>query len=220
MGLDKFMDQARGSASLKDLSRDRKHRVLSRKEALYFEGDELRNIFMIERGKVRTFKINNDGKELVTGLHGPGDFIGYMSVVEGGRSHENAETMEETELALVPREDVLALLFRDRDVSMRFIKMLSREVKEKEERLLDLAYASVRQRVAGSILRLRDRYGDGSKAAMGVKISREDLATIVGTATESLIRTLSDLRDEGLIELQGRDIHIRDAAKLERLAVN
>ena len=218
LGLDKFMEQARGLESLKDLSRDRKHRTLPRKEVLFFDGDDLRNVFMVERGKVRTYKINNDGKELVTGLHGPGDFIGYMSVVEGGRAHENAETLEETELVVIPREDVLALLFRDRDVSIRFIKMLSREVKEKEERLLDLAYASVRQRVAGSILRLRDRYGEGSPEAMGVKISREDLATIVGTATESLIRTLSDLRDEGLIELQGRDIRIRDAAKLERLA--
>lgn len=217
-GLDRFMEQARGLESLKDLSRDRKRRTLPKKEALFFEGDEQRHVFMIERGKVRTYKINNDGKELVTGLHGPGDFVGYMGAVEGGRAHESAETLEETEVALIPREDVLALLFRDRDVSMRFIKMLSREVKEQEERLLDLAYASVRQRVAGSILRLRERFGEGSREALGVKISREDLATIVGTATESLIRTLSDLRDEGLIDLQGRDIRIRDAARLERLA--
>lgn len=218
LGLDKFMEQARGLESLKDLSRDRKHRTFAKKEALFFEGDDLRNVFMIERGKVRTYKVNHDGKELVTGLHGPGDFLGYMIVLEGGRAHENAETLEETEVVVIPREDVLALLFRDRDVSIRFIKMLSREVKEKEERLLDLAYASVRQRVARSILRLRDRYAAGSKDAIGVRISREDLATIVGTATESLIRTLSDLRDEGLIDLQGRDIRIHDAGRLERLA--
>jgi CRP-like cAMP-binding protein len=105
-------------------------------------------------------------------------------------------------------------------VSIRFIKMLTREVKEKEDQLLDLAYASVRQRVAQALIRLRDRYGPSGSNELGLRISREDLATIVGTATESLIRTLSDLRDDKLIELQGRDIHIRDAKRLEALARN
>jgi CRP-like cAMP-binding protein len=123
-------------------------------------------------------------------------------------------------VAVIPKEDLLALLYRDRDVSVRFIKMMTREVKEKEVQLLELAYASVRQRVAQALIRLRDRYSDAKSKDLGLRISREDLATIVGTATESLIRTLSDLRDEGMVDLQGRDIHIKDARKLEQLAHN
>ncbi|MCB0778324.1 MAG: winged helix-turn-helix domain-containing protein, partial [Flavobacteriales bacterium] len=79
---------------------------------------------------------------------------------------------------------------------------------------------SVRQRVAQALLRLRDRFSGDDPGHLGVRISREDLATIVGTATESLIRTLSDLRGEGLIEVQGRDIRIRDGKGLEKLATN
>jgi CRP-like cAMP-binding protein/DNA-binding NarL/FixJ family response regulator len=219
-GLEHFMDQARGVEGLKGIAKDRKLRSFGKKEALFYESDDLRNVFFIQSGKVRTYKMNNAGKELVTGLYGPGDFIGYMAVLEGGRSEDCAEALEPTEVAVIPKEDLLALLYRDRDVSVRFIKMMTREVKEKEIQLLELAYASVRQRVAQALLRLRDRYSTSQSNDLGLRISREDLATIVGTATESLIRTLSDLRDEGMVDLLGRDIHIKDPRKLEQLAHN
>lgn len=217
-GLNKFMDRARGIEALKDLGRDRKTRKLAAKEPLFHEGDELRHVPYLVSGKARTFKINNDGKEFVTGLHGGGEFIGYMGSLESGRATESAETMEECEVALIPREDLLALLYKDRDVSIRFIKMLAHDVKEKEQHLLQLAYASVRQRVALALLRVNARYGESGHGPLGVRISREDLASIVGTATESLIRCLTDLKDEGIIETQGRDIRIKDRAKLERVA--
>ncbi|MFZ1689299.1 MAG: response regulator [Flavobacteriales bacterium] len=217
-GLNKFMDQARGIDALKDLGKDRKTRKAGKKDVLFHEGDDLRHIPYVVSGKVRTFKINNDGKEFVTGLHGPGDFIGYMGLLENGRAMETAEALEETEVALVPCEDLFALLYRDRDVSIRFIKMLAHDMKDKEAHLLELAYSSVRQRVAGSLLRVHERYAQGSASDLGVRISREDLASIVGTATESLIRCLTDLKDEGLIETQGRDIRIVNKQRLEKLA--
>ncbi|MBK8500419.1 MAG: response regulator [Flavobacteriales bacterium] len=217
-GLGKFMDHARGIAALQDLSKDRKARKFAVKEVLFHEGDELRSIPYLVSGKVRTFKINNDGKEFVTGLHSAGEFIGYMGLLESGHAQETAEALEPCEAALIPREDLLALLYRDRDVSIRFIKMLAHEVKEKEQHLLQLAYASVRQRVAQALLRVHARYAANDADALGVRISREDLATIVGTATESLIRCLTDLKEEGLIESQGRDIRIKDRSRLEKLA--
>ncbi len=219
-GLERFMDQARGVDALKDISRDRKLRTVPRKEVLFYEGDDLRAVHFVTKGKLRTYRMNKDGKELVTGLYGPGDFIGYMGVLEGGKAHETAEALEETEVAIIPREDLLALLYRDRDVSIRFIRLLTRDVKEKELRLLEMAYASVRQRVAQVLLRLHDQFGRENGNGLGVRISREDLAAIVGTATESLIRTLTDLKQEGLIEANGRDIQLRDVKGLERLARN
>ena len=216
-GFSKFLDQARGVDALKTLSSDRKTRVHGVKEVLFHEGDELRHVPYVLRGKARTYKINNDGKEFVIGLHGPGELLGYMGLLEGGYALETAETLEECEVALIPREDLLALLYKDRDVSIRFITMLARDVKEKEQRLLQLAYSPVRQRVAQALLRVHDRYaGDGG--GLGVSISRDDLAAIVGTATESLIRCLTGMKDEGLIDTRGRDILIKDKAKLQRLA--
>jgi CRP-like cAMP-binding protein len=91
-------------------------------------------------------------------------------------------------------------------------------VKEKEQLLLDLAYASVRQRVAQAMLRLHETYSPEEPGSLGVHMSREDLATIVGTATESLIRALTDLKEDGLVEVKGREIRIKDKRRLERLA--
>ncbi|MCC6841289.1 MAG: response regulator [Flavobacteriales bacterium] len=217
-GLNDFMEQARGTAALQDLGRDRKSKVYERKGVLFHEGDEMRHVPFLVSGKVRTYKVNNDGKEFVTGLHVPGDFIGYLGLLESGHAVETAEAMEESEVALVPREDLLRLLYRDRDVSMRFIRMLSKEVGEKQERLLQLAYASVRQRVAQSLIQLNDRFSAQHSGDLGVRISRDELAAIVGTATESLIRCLTDLKDEGLISTQGRDINITDHRRLMKLA--
>jgi CRP-like cAMP-binding protein/ActR/RegA family two-component response regulator len=217
-GFSKFMDQARGVEALKNLSSDRKTRKVNAREVLFHEGDELRHVPYLVSGKARTFKINNDGKEFVTGLHATGDLLGYMGLLESGHALETAEALEPCEVALVPREDLLALLYKDRDVSIRFIKMLAHDVKEKEQHLLQLAYASVRQRVAQAILRVHERYAVNNANGLGVKVSREDLASIVGTATESLIRCITDLKEEGLIASEGRDIRIVDKPKLEKLA--
>ena len=216
-GFGKFMEQARGIDALKGLSTDRKTRKVAAKEVLFHEGDDLRSVPYLVKGKARTFKINNDGKEFVTGLHAAGDLIGYMGLLESGHALETAEALEECEVASVPRDDLLALLYKDRDVSIRFIKMLAHDVKEKEQHLLQLAYASVRQRVAQAILRVHERYA-ATGQGLGVKISREDLASIVGTATESLIRCITDLKEDGLIASEGRDIRIVDKARLERVA--
>ncbi len=216
-GFGRFMDQARGIEALKGLSMDRKTRKVMAKEVLFHEGDDLRSVPYLVKGKARTFKINNDGKEFVTGLHTAGDLIGYMGLLENGHALETAEALEECEVASVPREDLLALLYKDRDVSIRFIKMLAHDVKEKEQHLLQLAYASVRQRVAQAILRVHERYAANGQG-LGVKISREDLASIVGTATESLIRCITDLKEDGLIASEGRDIRIVDKSRLERVA--
>lgn len=219
-GLNRFMDQARGIDALKDIGKDRRTRKLARKELLFHAGDEMRQVPYVVSGKVRTFMINSDGKEFVTGLHGDGDFLGVLGLLEHGRSQESAEAMEDTEVALIPREDLLALLYRDRDVSIRFIRMLARDVREKEERLLELAYSSVRQRVAQALLRVHARYASEGGSDLGVRIGRDDLAAIVGTATESLIRCLSEFKEEGLIASQGRDIRILEKQRLEKLARN
>jgi CRP-like cAMP-binding protein/ActR/RegA family two-component response regulator len=219
-GLNKFFDQARGLEALKDLNKARKSRKMTKKEMLFHEGDELRHVPYLISGKVRTFKINNDGKEFVTGLHDAGEFIGYMGLLESGRASETAECLDDCEVALIPREDLLALLYRDRDVSIRFIKMLALDVKEKEHQLLQMAYASVRQRVAQALLRLHERFAKDAANGIGVRISREDLATIVGTATESVIRCLTDLKEEGMIDGQGRELRIVDMTRLQKLAQN
>jgi CRP/FNR family transcriptional regulator, polysaccharide utilization system transcription regulator len=216
-GLHAFLDQARGVDALKKLSEDRKFKKWKRKESLYNEGESPAYLYFLTKGKVKTWRMNDDAKELVTGLYKPGEFLGYLALLNDCSYSENATALEDTEVAVIPKDDFLALVRTDRDVAARFIRLLANDVQEKEEKLLSLAYSSVRARVAEALLHLRERYQEGGAAPFSISISRDDLAGIVGTATESLIRTLSEFRQEHLLEISGREITVLNPAGLEQV---
>lgn len=216
-GLFDFMEDAASIESLKNLGRERRLRSVPARTVLFNEGDELKYVYFVDEGSVRTFKTTTGGKELVTGLHAKGDIVGYMTALTGEPSSEVAETVETSQLAWIPVKDLVDLLCKDHDVALRFIKLLSHNVREKEFQLLSLAYGSVRQRLAQTLARLRDRQTE--KTGDEIMIGREDLANMVGTATESVVRSLSDLKAEGIIDVKGRGIHIRDAKALRRVAL-
>lgn len=216
--LNQFIDEARGVEELQDLPKDRKTKEFKKKEAIFRENDFANYLYFIIEGKVKCLKTDEYGKELVTDIYHPGDFIGYMTLLEDGDYNETAIAMENTEVAIIPKQDFLSLLHKNRDVASQFIKMLAGNVLEKESRLLQLAYAPVRERVADALLKVivKEEYVEGTHYKL--KISREDLASIVGTAKESLIRMLSEMKKEGLIESEGQTITILNAEGLKRAA--
>jgi len=211
-GLSEFLNQAKGIDELNKLSADRKMHQYKKKEMVYMEGDEPTSLVFINKGQVKTFKTNEQGKELITGLYKSGEFIGYNDLIEGSEFCESAEALENTEVCFIPKQDFFALLYSNRDVASRFIKMLSNNLLETEERLVNLAYNSVRKRVADSLLTIQKRSGHNQ-----FSFSREDLASMVGTATESVIRTLSDFKDEKLIDIKDKQIFILNADGLHKM---
>ncbi len=216
-GLNDFLARAKGLEELHKLSEDRKIHHFKKKEMMYMEGDEPNGIIFINKGKVKTFKTNENGKEFITSLHLAGDFIGYIDLIENSEYRESAEAMEDVEISVIPKQDFFALLYSNRDVAAKFIKMLSNNLQESEEKLINLAYNSVRKRVADALLSLHLRYKSDDAANSTFSVSREDLASMVGTATESVIRTLSDFKDEKLIDIRDKNIHILDAERLGRM---
>ena len=160
--------------------------------------------------------MNRDGKEYITGIAGDGDFIGYMDILENSDFSETAYAIEDTEIVSIPRQDFLTLIYSNRDVAAKFIKMLSGSLKEREERMLNLAYNSVRKRTADALLTLQKRFNMDT-SSLSVSVSRDDLAGLVGTSTESVIRTLSDFKDEKLVDINGRNISIINADKLKKV---
>jgi CRP-like cAMP-binding protein len=216
-GIDLFIEEARGLEELRKLSEDRKSRHYKKKEALFYEGEYPNFLFYIKKGKIKTYKMNEEGKELITGLFKEGDFVGYLALLENTEYPESAVVLEESEVYLIPKKDFLALLFNNRDVSARFIKMLSRDLVEKEQELLNLAYNTVRKRVADALLQLKDRYQSQGDSEFSMAISRDDLASMVGTAKESVIRTLSEFKGDDLIAINGSKITILEPEKLAGL---
>lgn len=217
-GLQDFIEAAKGISELNDLSNDRKSRTYKKKEAIFREGDYANNLYYLKKGKIKSIKTDSYGKELVTDLYNAGNFLGYMPLLGDGEHAETAVALEDSEVVIIPKDDFVSLIRTSRDVATKFIKMLANNVVEKEERLLKLAYGSVRERVADALLQLQARYREEGQEAFSIRISREDLASIVGTATESLIRSLSEFKADGLVETTGREIRILDEDALKRLS--
>jgi CheY-like chemotaxis protein/CRP-like cAMP-binding protein len=215
-GLDQFMENARGLSGLEALTNERKTRTFKKKETIYHEGDYPNTLCFICKGKVKTYKMNEAGKEYITGLYKEGDFLGYVALLEGKNHTDSATLLEDGEVNLIPKDDFFKLLYNNRDVASKFIKMLSDNVEEKEERLLQLAYDSIRMRVAEALVLLKNRYQE-SEEQFSMSVSRNDLASLVGTAPESVIRTLSDFKEEGFIGIKGSNITILNPEGLENL---
>lgn len=211
-----LFSEAKEQKAIDNLLASRGRRIFRKKEFVYVESQTPTEVFYLQRGEVKTYKVNYDGKELITGIHNRGDFFGYASVLEEHPYHENAEVIEEAEVVMVPRQEFLQVVYSSKDLARRFIKGISKKLAEAEDRLVDLAYQSVRQRVAGSLLKLQVIMAAFHKTPH-ITICRKDLSSIVGTATESLNRTLADFKDEGLIEITDEGIRITNQPKLERL---
>ncbi len=216
-GLSLLMQASSGKNDLNTLAEDRNINKYKKKQIIYAEGNHPHKLYYLVSGKVKAFKANEDGKELVTELYSPGDFFGYIAMLEETVYRDTTETMEECSLAIIPKEDFDELLNKNPQVARKFIQLLAKNISEKEEHLLGLAYNSLRKKVAEALLILEKKYSENKKENFAITISRESLATIAGTATESLIRTLSDFRTEKLIEIKGGNIVIINQKNLSYL---
>lgn len=216
-GLNKFFDEVQRFDDLKKLSVNRRTKVYKKKEIIFSEEGQPVYLYFLVRGKVKVYRSHEYGKELITTLHKEGDFFGYQALLENKAYAETAEALEESEVCLIPREDFHALLNSNIGVMRSFIKLLSGNVAEKEKQLVNLAYSSVRKRVAEALLHLQERYSLPAEQKFSMAISREDLANMVGTATESLIRTLSEFKEDQLIEIKGSSITLLHPEKLKKL---
>ena len=185
-----------------------------KKQLIYLEGNHPHKLFFVKSGKVKTYISNDNGKTLTTALYGEGDFLGYTALLEGTVYKETAETMEETVIIDIPVDEFNKLLYHDAAATKKIIQLLSKNIAEKEQQLLNIAYNSLRKRVATALVTLVKKYSKEGEDVFTINFSREDLANIAGTATESLIRTLSDFKNEKLIDIQGSKISVLNEKKL------
>jgi CRP/FNR family transcriptional regulator, cyclic AMP receptor protein len=211
-GLSELMRINTGKDAIQTLTSDRNINKYKKKQIIYSEGNRPSKLFYVTGGKVKTYKTNEDGKELTITLYSEGDFLGYVALLEGTSYKETAVALEDTELAVIPKEDFEALINANINVSKKFISLLAKNITDMEEQLLKMAYSSLRKKVADSLMSLHKKYNTS------IDISRENLATIAGTATESMIRTLGDFKNEKLIDIKEGSITILNEKKLENLA--
>jgi CRP-like cAMP-binding protein len=210
-------NQNQGLDELKKIIADRKVKQVRKKQIIYYESDNVTGIYLILSGRVKAIKMSEDGRELVTGIYGPDEYLGIQAMLSGDHYNETAEAVDDTTICLLPKDIVKQLLDSYTDIGQKFIRLLSSNLIEKEEQLLQLAYHSVRKRLAEVLIRLAKQQNASESSEVQIRISREDLASMAGMATETVSRTLSDLKDEGIIEKKGSVIDIVDFTKLHKM---
>ena len=203
---------------LETLPKDHDTHIYQKKQIVYKEAHTPYYLYFIQKGKVRTYKTHEDGKQLVMDLYNEGDFFGYISLLEEAAYKETAMAMEETELTLIPKREFEDLLHKNPGVQQKLIKMLAKNISENEQHLLGIAYNTLRKKVATALSNLHNKYKTPKNEPFYIDISRDELASIAGTATESLIRALSEFKSEKLIDIKkDNKIEIINSKKLENL---
>lgn len=183
---------------------------------LFYEGTRPMGIFCLNYGKVKVYKMGSNGKEQILFIAQPGDFLGYRSLLSEEFYGASAAVIEQAAICFIPKSDFLTILNKNPAFFNKLMKAVCHELGVMEDKLAQLAQKSVRERLAATILMLKETYGmegEGSDL-IDIALSREDLANIVGTATETVIRLLSEFKSDGLIGLEGKKIRVLDAQKL------
>lgn len=216
-GFNSLLQTANGNDLLKDLREGRNINSYKKKQLIYAVGNHPTYMYFILKGKVKTSRHNEDGKEIITRIFNEGEFLGYKALLEEGTYQDEAEAITPAELAVIPRSDFEALVYSNMDVMRKFLRLLTSNISESEQHLLGLAYNSLRKKVADALLYLYRKYNPDKTAGFSLDIGRDNIAAIAGVAKESLIRTLGDFRDEQLIRIEEGSIMIENLAKLERM---
>jgi CRP-like cAMP-binding protein/CheY-like chemotaxis protein len=215
-GLAQFVRDVKETGLLQHLSEQYAVEHFSKKQTLYQETKRPKFLYFLVSGKVKAFKTHEDGKEYITDLFSASDFIGYSALIEDKNYDDSATILEDAEIMQIPKDEFLQMIYSDINIATKFIRIVTQNVKEKEERLLNLAYSSLRKRVAKALVDIHEKFNKTGQNNI-IEFSRDDIAQYVGTATESLIRTLSDFKSEKLIDIKSGKISIINLDKLKNL---
>lgn len=180
---------------------------------IYQEGTYSHKIYLILKGVVKCHTMDEDGKELITSLYRADDFLGFTSFIDNIPYQESATAIEDVELAGISKENLKQVLEKNHNISLELMELLTGNIKDIKQQLLQMAYSSVRKKTAQTLLQFAEIMN--KKSEDPIKISRNDLASVAGIATESLIRTLSGFKKEGLIDIEGRNIRIKELKALQ-----
>ncbi|QAA80517.1 response regulator [Aequorivita sp. H23M31] len=184
-------------------------------EEIYREGDHSNRLYLILKGVVKTHTMDHNAKELITGLYKADDFLGFTTFDEIIPYYETATAVENSDLVGIPKKQLVEILKNSQEISLELMNLLSDNLSEIKKQLLRMAYSSVRKKTAATILQFVEVMDVAPEVP--IRISRSDLATTAGIATESLIRTLSDFKRDGLIDIEGRNIHIVNPEGLRQM---
>ncbi|HEY5469111.1 MAG TPA: Crp/Fnr family transcriptional regulator [Bacteroidales bacterium] len=193
-------------------------RQYKRGSLLYQEGNRISGFFCINNGIIKVFKTGFDGKEQIIRFAKKGDIIAYRSVLSNELACTSAKVIEDCQVCFIPSEILISFIKTNSAYALELLKLACHELGEANSFITDIAQKTVRERLAEVLLFLVDDFGLDKEQFLNISLTREELANLVGTATESVIRLLSEFKSDKLVELSGRKIKITDRSGLEKIS--
>ena len=185
---------------------------------IYQEGNRMKGFYCVQSGIIKIYQTGFDGKEQIIRFAKPGDLIGYRSVVSNEPACTTTEVIEEAILCHIPTEILLILVRTNGNFAVELMKLTCKELGEANSYITDIAQKTVKERLAEILIHLDDEFGEDAQGILKISLTREELSNIVGTATESIIRLLSEFKNQGYIQINGRKIKILDKPGLKYIA--
>ncbi len=209
--------QALTDEEIASLNVDLETRIFPRGDILYEESHRINGVYFVEKGIIKIFQTGIDGKEQIIRFAKEGDFIGFRSVINNEQACTTAKVLDDSQLLFISANMFLHLAKQNPEFSMALMRMACKELGESNKYITDIAQKSVRERLAEVLLLLMDSFDLDAENFLKISLTREEIANMVGTATESVIRLLSEFKQDGLIELQGRRIKLLNIPKLIKI---
>ena len=213
-------------SSLKALNKDELIRMaecktsytIKKGEPIFEEGEVTNGIYCIKDGVCKLSKLSDNGKDQIVKLVKPGELLGQRSMISDEPANLSAVALEDMEVCFIPRSEVMQFFTQNNQFSMNVMKTICEDLKGADDHMVNMAQKTVRQRLAETLMYLEETFGKNEDGSLHIQLSREELAGMIGTATESCIRLLSELNKSNLIELNGKKIFITDKNKLKRFS--
>lgn len=207
--------RAMSKEELKAVSDSKVSRTVKKGEVIFGEGEKLGGIYCVRNGVSKLAKLSPNGKDQIVKLASKGEVLGQRSVVAEEQSNLSATAVNDMEVCFVPKEVIMTSLHQNPDFTYEVLRHMAHDLREADDVIVNMSQKTVKQRIAEALLYLKNRFGEDAEGYLTLILSREDIANVVGTATESCIRILSDFRKEGLIKTSGKRMAVVDSRKLQ-----
>ena len=192
--------------------------TIKKGEPIFEEGEVTNGIYCIKDGVCKLSKLSNNGKDQIVKLVKPGELLGQRSMISDEPANLSAVALEDMEVCFIPRSEVMQFFTQNNQFSMNVMRTICDDLKGADDHMVNMAQKTVRQRLVETLIYLEETFGKNEDGSLHIQLSREELAGMIGTATESCIRLLSELNKSNLIELNGKKIFITDKNKLKRFS--
>jgi CRP-like cAMP-binding protein len=210
--------RAMGKEELKKVSDSKVVKTVKKGESIFEEGDKLNGVFCVREGVSKLSKLSSNGKDQIVKLASKGEVMGQRSVISEESSNLSAVAVNDMQLCFIPKEVIVDSLHKNPDFTLEVLRHMANDLREADDVIVNISQKTVKQRIAEAFLYLKNNYGEDKEGFLLLTLSREDIANVVGTATESCIRIISEFKKKGLLKSSGKRLGIIDEKKLRDLA--